>query len=42
MLRKLIAKQVISEAEAVELLPEFVSLNPPDPETDTQKEVATN
>lgn len=31
MLRKLIDKQVISEAEALELLPEFASLTPPEP-----------
>jgi hypothetical protein len=30
MLRKLIAKQVISEAEAVELLPEFASIPAPE------------
>ena len=29
ILRKLIAKHVISEAEAIELLQEFASLNPP-------------
>jgi len=31
MLRKLIDKRVISEAEALELLPEFSSLTPPEP-----------
>jgi hypothetical protein len=30
MLRKLIAKQVISEAEAIELLPEFTSIPAPE------------
>jgi hypothetical protein len=32
VIRKLIAKRILSESEAVELLPEFVSLNPPDPD----------
>lgn len=36
MLRKLIAKHVISEAEAIELLPEFASLNPPEPGADVR------
>jgi hypothetical protein len=39
MLRKLIDKHVISEAEAIELLPEFVSLNPPEPGAEARHDV---
>jgi hypothetical protein len=42
MLRKLIDRNVISEAEAIELLPEFVSLNPPDPGPDARSEPPGN
>jgi len=36
MLRKLIDKHVISEAEAIELLPEFTNFDPPEPASDTR------
>ncbi|MCC6948638.1 MAG: hypothetical protein IT539_12800 [Bradyrhizobiaceae bacterium] len=40
MLRKLIDKQVISEAEALELLPEFSTITPPEPAVVSQEEFA--